>query len=77
MPLPRPDDAQVAWVIRQVAEYIQQQRQTYRQSAVSVNATQMAAMQPFFPKSTLDSTRVIVLCGERVGNRYGQKTRTD
>lgn len=68
MPLPRPDDAQAAWVIRQVAEYIQQQRQTYRQSAASLNATQMAAMQPFFPKSTLDSTRVIVLSGERVGN---------
>jgi len=66
--LPRPDDAQVASVIRQVAEYIQQQRETYRQSAASLNATQMSAMQPFSPKSTLDPTRVIVLSGERVGN---------
>lgn len=50
MPLPRPDDAQIAWVIRQVAEYIQQQRQTYRQSAASLNATQMAAIAAVLSK---------------------------
>jgi hypothetical protein len=74
MPLPKLREPEIAWVIQQVAEYIGQQRQTFRQKAVPLSAKQVAAMRPFFPASSLDSTRVVVLTGERVGNPpfYGQ-----
>ena len=74
MPLPTLRDAEIAWVIQQVAEYIERQRQAFRHKAVPLNANQMATMQPFFPTSALDPTRVVVLTGERVGNPpfYGQ-----
>ena len=68
MPLPKLRDSETAWVIQQVAEYIERQRQTYRVRAVLLNAGQRAAMQPFFLPSTLDSVRILVLTGERVGN---------
>jgi len=68
MPLPKLHDTETAWVIQQVAEYIERQRQTYRVRAVLLNAGQRAAMQPFFLPSTLESARVLVLTGERVGN---------
>jgi hypothetical protein len=62
------------WVIQQVAQYIERQRQTYRQSAAPLNANQVAVMQPFFPTFALDSARVVALSSERVGNApfYGQ-----
>jgi hypothetical protein len=74
MPLPKLRDAEIAWVIQQVAEYIGQQRQTYRGRAVPLDVHQRSAMQPFFPLSALDSTRVVVLAGERVSNPpfYGE-----
>jgi hypothetical protein len=68
MSLPELRDAEIAWVIQQVAEYIGQQRQTYRGRAVPLDAHQRSAMQPFFPASALDSMRVVVLAGERVSN---------
>jgi hypothetical protein len=74
MPVPVLSEEQIAWVIQQVAEYIEQQRQTYRGSAVPLDVHQRSAMQPFFPASVLDSARVLVLAGERVSNPpfYGQ-----
>lgn len=66
--LPKLGDTQLAWVIQQVTEYIERQRQTYSGRAVSLNANQKAAMQPFFPVSTLDSARVLVLIRDRVSN---------
>ncbi|MGB7436967.1 MAG: hypothetical protein WBR26_28145 [Candidatus Acidiferrum sp.] len=68
MPLPKLRDAEIAWVIQQVGEYIGQQRQTYRERALPLDLHQRSAMQPFFPVSALDSTRVLVLSGERVSN---------
>ena len=68
MPLPKLRDAEIAWIIQQVAEYIGQQRQTYRERALPLDAHQRSAMQPFFPASALDSTRALVLSGERVSN---------
>jgi hypothetical protein len=68
MPLPDISAAQIEWVVKQVAAYIGQQRQTYRRRAVPLDPNQMAAMRPFFPASTLDSARVVALAGERVGN---------
>ncbi len=74
MPVPEPSEAQLAWVIQHVAEYIEQQRQTYRGRAVHLSANQVAAMRPFFPAATLDSACVVVLTHERVGDPpfYGQ-----
>jgi hypothetical protein len=42
-----------------------------------MNAKQMAAMQPFFPASTLDAVRLTVLAEERVSNPtfYGEPMR--
>jgi hypothetical protein len=74
MPLPKLSDAETAWVIQQVAEYIERQRQTSRQRAMPLSANQMETMQPYFPVSTLSPARLLVLSGERVGNPpfYGQ-----
>jgi hypothetical protein len=68
MPLPKLSDAQIAWIIERVAVYIERQRQTYRLRAVPPDRNQKTTMQPFFPESTLDSARVVVLAGERVSN---------
>jgi hypothetical protein len=68
VPVPQLNEAQIAWIIQQVAEYIEQQRQTYRGRAVPLDGRQRSAMQSFFPSSTLDSARVVVLAGERVSN---------
>jgi hypothetical protein len=68
MPLPKLHDAEIARVIQQVADYVEQQRRTYRGRALPLDAHQRSAMQSFFPPPALDSTRVVVLAGERVGN---------
>ena len=68
MPLPKLDDVQIAWVIKEVAGYIDRQRQTYRERAIPLERNQRTVMQPFFPASWLDSTRVVVLSGQRVMN---------
>jgi len=69
--------AQIEWVIQQVAAYIERQRQIYGRRAVPLDLNQKAATRPFFPESTLDSARVLVLAGERVGNPpfYGELMR--
>lgn len=68
MTLPPIDDAQLAWVTQQVAAYIARQSQTFAARAVPLNQNQKTTMQSFFPASALDSTRVVVLTNERVGN---------
>ncbi len=68
MPLPKLVEVQVEWVKRQVAEYIAGQHKTYRGRAMLLDRNQMEAMGPFFPNSTLDSARVLMLSGERVAN---------
>jgi hypothetical protein len=68
MPLPNISAAQVEWVIQQVGAYIERQRQTYIRKAVPLDRNQKTTMQPFFPESTLDSARALVLAGERGGN---------
>jgi hypothetical protein len=70
MPLPKLGDEQAEWVIQQVAAYIGGQRQTYRGKAVALSRNQRTAMHPFFPASTLESARVVVLAGERVSNPH-------
>lgn len=68
MPLPKLGDDQLGWVVQQVAEYIDRQRQAFRDKAICLTRNQVAAMQPFFALSTLDSARLLVLTGDRVGN---------
>lgn len=68
MSRPNLSNAQIAWVIREVAGYIEKRRQTYRQRAVALDGNQRTALQPFFSAPTLDSARVVVLSREHVGN---------
>ncbi|HTT22543.1 MAG TPA: hypothetical protein VMG82_26685 [Candidatus Sulfotelmatobacter sp.] len=68
MPLPKLRDAEIAWIIQQVAEYIERQRETYRGRAVPLDGHQRSAVQAFFPASTLNAARVIALAEERVSN---------
>jgi hypothetical protein len=68
VPLPKLSDDQVEWVIQRVAAYIDQQRQSFRRRALPLSQNQRAAMNPFFTAPTLESTRVVVLAGERVSN---------
>ena len=68
MPLPKLSDAQIAWVFEQVAAYINEQRDLYVRRAVPLDSVQKGALQSFFPGSTLDSARIVVLSHERVGN---------
>jgi hypothetical protein len=70
MPLPNLGDEQAEWVIQQVAAYIGGQRQTYRGKAVALSQNQRTAMHPFFPPSTLESARVVVLAGERLSDPH-------
>jgi hypothetical protein len=68
MSLPKLRDEQAELVIQQVAAYIGEQREKYRGKAVALSRNQRTAMHPFFPASTLESARVVVLAGERVNN---------
>ena len=65
---------QVEWIVYQVSGYIDHQRQTYRPGAVPLSMSQNNAMRLFFPEPALNSTRLVVLAGERVNNPpfYGQ-----
>jgi len=68
MALPKLSESQIEGLIQQVAEYIESQRNHYRSRATPLSTDQKAVMAPFFPQAALDSTEVVVLAGERVGN---------
>ena len=68
MPLPTLSTAQIERVIQQVAAYIEHQRQTYRSGAARLSLSQTDSMGSFFPEPVLDSTRLVVLAGQRVHN---------
>lgn len=68
MPLPTLSAVQVEWIVQQVVAYIEHQRQTYRPGAMALSLSQKTAMRPFFPASTLDAARLVVLARERVSN---------
>ena len=61
MPLLKLSDAQIGWVIEQVAAYIDEQRDLYVRRAVPLASVEKGALQPFFPGSTLDLARIVVL----------------
>jgi hypothetical protein len=68
MALPKLSESQIDGLIQQVARYIESQRHHYRSRATPLSTNQKAVMAPFFPQAALDSTEVVVLDGERVGN---------
>ncbi|HTT32653.1 MAG TPA: hypothetical protein VMH48_03545 [Methylomirabilota bacterium] len=51
-----------------VAEYIEAQRKRFRDRAVPLSAAQRSVFAPFFRADLLETTRVLVLAKERIGN---------
>jgi hypothetical protein len=68
MALPELRGPQIEGIARQVADYIESQRQTYLGKTSALDRDQKAVMAPFFPESVLNSTRVVVLTDRRVSN---------
>src|SRR5271165_353433 len=68
MPTPRLTPEQTAQVAGLVAQYIATQRQRYAPCAIALSAQQSAALGGFFSPHLLESTRLLVLQGERVAN---------
>lgn len=68
MSFPKLSDQQIARVIQQVATYIEQQRQIYRGAATPLDGRQTRVMRPFFGAPAVNSTRAIVLSGQRASN---------
>jgi hypothetical protein len=68
MATPRLTSEQVAQVSELVFQYITAQRQKYSSRAIPLSEQQKAAMAGFFSPQLLDSTRLLVLQGERVSN---------
>ena len=59
---------QIAQVSGLVAEYISTRRPKYGPRAIPLSAAQQAAMNGFFSPQVLESTRLLILHGERIGN---------
>jgi hypothetical protein len=68
MPTPRLTPDQIAQVSGLVAEYIANQRERYAPQAIAFSAQQRMAIGGFFSPQLLDSTRLLILQGERVAN---------
>src|SRR5580700_7172423 len=68
MTTPQLTPEQVAQVSGLVFQYITAQRQKYCSRAIPLSAQRKAAMAGFFSPQLLDSTRLLVLHGERVSN---------
>lgn len=68
MATPQLTPAQVAQVSALVAQYIAAQRDRYAPRAVALSAQQRIAVEGFFSHQLADSTRLLVLRGERVAN---------
>jgi hypothetical protein len=68
MPTPQLTPEQVAQVSGLVFQYITAQRQKYSSRAIPLSPQQKTAMSGFFSPQLLDSTRLLVLHGERVSN---------
>ena len=68
MATPRLTPDQINQVSGLVAQYIASQREKYVSRAVPLSAQQRAALDSFFSSQLLESTRALVLRGERVAN---------
>ena len=68
MATPRLTPEQIAQVSGLVAQYIAVQREKYVSRAIPLSPQQQAVMNGFLSPQLLESTRLLVLKGERVGN---------
>jgi|ERR1035437_4216890 hypothetical protein len=68
MTVPQLTPEQITQVSGLVSQYITTQRERYAPRAIQLSAHQRAAMNGFFSPQLLDSTRLLVLQGERVAN---------
>jgi len=68
MAIPQLTPEQITQVSGLVCRYITTQREKYAPRAIALSAQQRAAMDGFFSPQLLESTRVLVLQGERVVN---------
>jgi hypothetical protein len=68
LPIPHLSREQVAQVSGLLAQYIESQRSGYAPHAIPLSAEQKQAMAGFFSPQLIDSTRVLVLKGERISN---------
>lgn len=59
MSLPTLNAGEVQWITQQVEAYIGTQRSLHRPTAIPLSPAQIAKMSPFFPPSTLNSTRLL------------------
>jgi hypothetical protein len=68
VPLPQISDHRINGIVEQVATYVASQRDSYRETASSLNQNHKAAMEQFFPSSVLDLSRTLILNDSRVSN---------
>jgi hypothetical protein len=68
MPMPNLSPEQLDEVAGLVAEYITSQRNRFRERAANLSAAQKGVLAPFFRADLLETTRVLVLQNERIGN---------
>ena len=68
MTLPKLEESQIKQIAVWVADYIDSQRRAYSPKTSNLDANQRTAMQSFFPASVVDSTKLVVLSGQRVSN---------
>ena len=59
---------QIQQLSQLVEQYILAQQKTWFPRAVPLSASQRAAMAPFFSRELLETTRLLVLDGERIAN---------
>jgi hypothetical protein len=68
MPTPKLTPDQIVEVFGLVTQYVSTQREKYALRAIPLSVQQKAAMKGFFSPQLVDSTRLLVLRGERVPN---------
>jgi hypothetical protein len=68
MSMPDISPQQISWAVDQVASYIELQRKKYRLQAAPLSSLQRVTMQPFFPVSVLDGTRLLTFTNHRLPN---------
>ena len=66
MPILAPQ--QIQQLSQLVAQYVLAQRETWLPRAVPLSEAQREAMAPFFSRESLETTRLLVLDGERIAN---------
>jgi hypothetical protein len=68
MAVPHLSSEQISQISEFVAEYISDQRKRFLNLAANLSTTQKARLTRFFRSDLLDTTRILVLQNERIGN---------